>query len=341
MFVILFTLSTLYFRYLLYQPEATAAALTTWSVVMSHLRKRVAWVWAANAALGGFFVAAAALSGGYAVNACTKDLASPKCWISAAISVVCGALGGVGAAAAARGGAAAGSAAAAAKRDGTGLGAYIDTIGSTDYYQTTLNNLTTYEEMFNASGLTLLSAFTFINNNDTTLQKRSGNMTENLFHALYFSSDAHSHVATHLRNDVDALVKAIVTDENPGSLESTLRNSDNGSLGKYYNNFDAEWVSWSWDNANADLVNKVSRDRGLEEEEYDQGFYNYFGWAPAWKYCWTVTENPNVGQAEGWDQIGQDNAVHGELYFNTYGGVDGYCNDNRDGAQCSTPDCEM
>ncbi|KAK5960244.1 uncharacterized protein PWA37_002740 [Arxiozyma heterogenica] len=30
--------------------------------------------------------------------------------------------------------------------------------------------------------------------------------------------------------------------------------------------------------------------------------------------------------------------MHGEVYFNTYGGIDGYCNDNEDGAQNSS-DC--
>lgn len=30
---------------------------------------------------------------------------------------------------------------------------------------------------------------------------------------------------------------------------------------------------------------------------------------------------------------GTGNAVHGEIYFNTYGGVDDYCNDDHDGAQ--------
>lgn len=28
---------------------------------------------------------------------------------------------------------------------------------------------------------------------------------------------------------------------------------------------------------------------------------------------------------------GYNDAYHGELYFNTYGGVDGFCNDNEDG----------
>lgn len=51
----------------------------------------------------------------------------------------------------------------------------------------------------------------------------------------------------------------------------------------------------------------------------------------------SVENNDHAGSADGYNDIGAENAFHGELYFNTYGDVDGYCND--DGAQCSQGGC--
>lgn len=32
------------------------------------------------------------------------------------------------------------------------------------------------------------------------------------------------------------------------------------------------------------------------------------------------------------NDLGNDKEVHGELYFKPFGGVDGFCNENKDGA---------
>lgn len=172
-----------------------------------------------------------------------------------------------------------------------------------------------------------------------SLKKRSNNVTDTV-HMLQFDSPLGSHAAVHLNTYLDSMVNDITEDENPGSLESTLRYTDQKVLHKRYNYFDAQWISWAWDNANNDLLRIAANDRGLEEEEYDSSVYNYFRDLPAWKYCWTVTDNPHPGEGEDYNQLGAENAIHGELYFNTYGGVDGYCNDNKDGAQCSGNACE-
>ncbi|KAI5949255.1 hypothetical protein KGF57_004854 [Candida theae] len=73
--------------------------------------------------------------------------------------------------------------------------------------------------------------------------------------------------------------------------------------------------------------------------EYDQEVPNFFHNNGGCKYCATATVNPIRGKNGGYDDIGRENAVHGQFYFNTYGGVDGYCNDNKDGAQCSQSGC--
>ncbi|CCE63106.1 hypothetical protein TPHA_0D04730 [Tetrapisispora phaffii CBS 4417] len=334
LFIIVFVLSTLYFRnHDLYGDKKVQSVAFTAGIAPT-IAKRSHWYWAAAAALGGFLVTAAALSGGYAVTACSKDLGSPNCWISVAIALVSGSLGGVATAAAGVAGAAA-SAAANAKRDG----GFISSIGPLDFYHTSLTNLTQLNSTFVDAGLTLLGAFEYTNTSDSSIQTQKRGLSDgNRQHVLYFKSAKGNHVASHLNNDIDRLVSSITNQVEPGSLSDTIGNYK--SLQRRYNYFDAEWISWNWDNVNVDLTRDVEQDRGLEEEEYDQGFYNFFSGAPAWKYCWAVTVNPHPGQNEGYDQIGDGNAVHGELYFNTYGGVDGYCNDNKDGAQCPNPACE-
>ncbi|ODQ81010.1 hypothetical protein BABINDRAFT_119012 [Babjeviella inositovora NRRL Y-12698] len=100
--------------------------------------------------------------------------------------------------------------------------------------------------------------------------------------------------------------------------------------------FDVQYVTWNWDNVNVDLDMVLVQDRAMTEEWRDSGAF--FRQHRAWK-CFTATANPNPGQGEGYDQLGRGNVVHGETYLNTYGGIDGYCNDNKDGAQCSQDGC--
>lgn len=52
-----------------------------------------------------------------------------------------------------------------------------------------------------------------------------------------------------------------------------------------------------------------------------------------------ATDNPDPGHIEDYSDIREENAVHGELYFNTYDVVGGFRNDNKDGAQCSETVC--
>ncbi|CCD26580.1 uncharacterized protein NDAI_0I00110 [Naumovozyma dairenensis CBS 421] len=143
-----------------------------------------------------------------------------------------------------------------------------------------------------------------------------------------------------MQQDWKSMLNDIVTDSNPGSLESTIRHTKKHTLEKRWNYFDVQWISWNYDNINHDLDKQAAEDRQVEEEEYDSAVYEYYNNNPAWKYCLSVFRNDHVGHEETYDDLGRDNAVHGELYFNTYGGVDGYCNDNKDGAQCGGIACE-
>ncbi|CAI5118804.1 BEM_HP_G0068260.mRNA.1.CDS.1 [Saccharomyces cerevisiae] len=252
----------------------------------------------------------------YAANKCTADLGSTSCWVGAAVALVAGALGGVATTAASIAGAAA-SAAAAAKRS-TG---YIDTIAGLDFHSSSLSNLTAINTTMQTVGLVLLGAFDYMNtSNIDGLEKREQNNTvTEMQHVLYFGSQFGLHVATHMRNNVTELVNSIIGVETPGSLPDTLSGAH--SLQRRISYFDVNWISWNWDNVNVDLTKKAETSRPLLEEEYDEGLFGWFANNPGWKYYWSVTDNPDPGYIENYSDIGEENAVHGELYFNTYGGL--------------------
>ena len=81
------------------------------------------------------------------------------------------------------------------------------------------------------------------------LLKQDGS-DKDAFHILLWSSTMRSHAGIHLDDDLQYLVNDIVTDKLPGSLVSTLRNVRTHNITKRYNYFDANWVSYGWDNGN-------------------------------------------------------------------------------------------
>lgn len=169
----------------------------------------------------------------------------------------------------------------------------------------------------------------------TSSNKRSGirDLTE---HTIMWNSKYGSHVAAVVGNSnltylAHKIANAVPAEEREDDRAINVR--------KRWNYFDVDWTSYSYDNANQDLAIIVAGDRDFLELDYDSGIYDFFDNNQGWKYCLAATVNRNPGSDEGYDQIGQCNAFHGELYFNTYGGIDGYCEDNKDGAQCSIDGC--
>lgn len=122
-----------------------------------------------------------------------------------------------------------------------------------------------------------------------------------------------------MRNNVTELVNNIIGVQTPGSLPDTLSGAH--SLQRRISYFDVNWISWNWDNVNVDLNKEVKKSRPLLGEEDDQYMFGWFANNPGWKYYWSVTDNPDPGYKENYSDIGDENAVHGELYFNTYGGL--------------------
>lgn len=103
--------------------------------------------------------------------------------------------------------------------------------------------------------------------------------------------------------------------------------------------FSVSWLSYNYDNSNHDLAAEWQE---RESDDYAQGYMeaqlqDFLEGNRDWKYCLALNDLRN-GEAADYDDMpgvggGTGNALHGEIYFNTYGGVDGYCNDSHDGAQ--------
>lgn len=98
--------------------------------------------------------------------------------------------------------------------------------------------------------------------------------------------------------------------------------------------FQINWSSYNYDLwLTSNFGNEVGGpdfDGNALENDVNDG-YSDVGYPDTWKYCLCVSDDPG----QDYDDIGDFMGSAGEVYFNTYGGVDGYCNDFHCGAQCS------
>ncbi|KAI5968997.1 hypothetical protein CANMA_001993 [Candida margitis] len=285
----------------------------------AYLERRNWWVWFTAAAIGGMMVAAAGLAGFWWVNSCgtTAAIATSQCWYAAAGIVV---VGGIGLALTVAGGANLGN----SKRDVVVSNEVNDILSS-------------------VPGVSSVRLF-HISDADTEPvgEKRDADeVTIANANLITWKSVYGSHAAAHTTGikNITELATYIVQSRPASANVDTIDNFNSSTISsrvrRRQNYFDVNYVTWNRDNVNHDLDRVLSQDRGMEEMwEYDQEVPNFFHNNGGWKYCATATVNPNPGHNEGYNDIGRGNAVHGEFYFNTYGGIDGYCNDNKDGAQC-------
>lgn len=164
------------------------------------------------------------------------------------------------------------------------------------------------------------------------------NDTENW--TMLFSSHLGRHAAGTVNKDLDiksAIINAVANEVNVPKGQKT----GNRQLRKRANLFDVDWYLWNFDNVNYDLAARWDQDtEGVTLTTYGADLLSDFTRQNGdWKYC-VAADTTKRGEEYSYDNIpldgsGTGNAVHGELYFNTYGGVDEYCNDNHDGAQNS------
>lgn len=97
-----------------------------------------------------------------------------------------------------------------------------------------------------------------------------------------------------------------------------------GSMGKARRDDDYRitWVSYEYDNWNIDSTGFFYDAYESNPDYFNERVAMIFGISPTTKYCMSLVD--------GGTFIHPQNAVHGEMYTNNYGGVDGFCNNNDD-----------
>lgn len=215
-----------------------------------------------------------------------------------------------------------------------------DTSGSTS--QNTKRSLTTTKHLYNDtfvdleyvaipstvseiaknSGITLSKAFLATYFQSNTLVKRE---EVNQGHVVAFSSKYGNHVAS------DVGMRSL--EEFVGNISSSK--PVNGTLTKRGWDFTVDWLSYNYDNVNRDLSLKwydaYESGDGDDINFIQEEFAGYVTSNGAYKYCISAIYSPDVPSVlDQGDTQEIENAFHGELYFNTYGGIDGQCNDNWD-----------
>lgn len=237
----------------------------------------------------------------------------PVCWVAAGLTAILSAdiditLGGEGS----------GSAKEDVKRDFIPTRhLYNDTYVSYSTVPVSNNAI----ESFNSNNLTFGQALSVTYYEGNSLTKR----TIQESHIVQFNSSYGRHIAA------DVGYRPI--EEFMGNITSS--SPVNGTYAKRGWDFDVDWLSYNFDNVNAGLAASW-----YDAYEYDNDdpkgvvqteFANFVSEHGAYKYCASAIFSPDaVGSLGTGDSNEIQNAYHGELYFNTYGGVDGECNDNYD-----------
>lgn len=138
--------------------------------------------------------------------------------------------------------------------------------------------------------------------------------------------------------------KRLSTEEIAVLVKEAIPGQQNNSTGvKKRNNFVVSWLSYNYDNYNSNWSRKwyyEATQSTPEEADSVANKFNLFAAAnEGWKYCFdVVTEaDPNLVPSKAMMNVGEmGTAIHGEVYFNTYGGIDGQCNSFYD---CAINEC--
>ncbi|SMN17930.1 similar to Saccharomyces cerevisiae YER187W Putative protein of unknown function [Maudiozyma saulgeensis] len=176
-------------------------------------------------------------------------------------------------------------------------------------------------ESFNENNITFGQALLATYYESSALTKR----TIQEGHIIQFNSSYGQHIAA------DIGYRPI--EDFMGNITSSSPVNDNHSKRGW--DFDVDWLSYNFDNVNKGLAaswyDAYEYDNDDPKNVIQTELANYVTQHGAYKYCVSAIYSPdNVGSLGTGDSNEIQNAYHGELYFNTYGGVDGQCNDNYD-----------
>lgn len=172
-----------------------------------------------------------------------------------------------------------------------------------------------------------LTLHTVIDPSSVTYNKRDNAIDSNPIIIFQSQCGNHNAVAVTYTDPVD-LAYAIVnaTPGVPSISNSTLSTRDQKSDVPGGDGFTVEWVSYNYDNVNRDVALRswtyvVDYDKMKIQNWIATMLMNHRGW----KFCVSVgqgSDNSDSAVSSGKTPIG----MHGELYFNTYGGIDNECN---------------
>lgn len=134
--------------------------------------------------------------------------------------------------------------------------------------------------------------------------------------ALSFRSKYGTHVAIGGKDIYDLVEKVITNGRN-----STKRDVD------YY----VDWALYGYDNVNHDIAQEWYDMEGefFINERFDDGI-NGIDNNMGQKICATPFVCPTPYQECSQQEATENNALHGEVYWNAYGNIDGFCNNNDD-----------
>lgn len=189
---------------------------------------------------------------------------------------------------------------------------------------------TTLNRIFENSDLVFTGAFNVKQSIKGGLLRSN---TELTVHAIRFESSLGNHVAVHMKGAGHEELAHLILAAEPGIPlgVNNLTKRDN---------FNVDWLSYNYDNANKDLSADFFGEEYTDATNELAGDISTFMINNGgWKYCMNpiyYQGTPGDDSAHAMEDGDTGTAIHGEVYFNTYGGVDGQCNDFYD---CTEGSC--
>ncbi len=153
-----------------------------------------------------------------------------------------------------------------------------------------------------------------------------------------YTTEHGTHISTSSVHNVSMLIDQIVAAV-PG-VPDISGNASALSLQRRSQEFATSWISMTYSQSYGDLAQNWQNDEGGAgnfDSYAEEKLQNFFSGNRDWKYCFAAEDTKN-GEPLDYDDIPGDGAGTGsafksEIYFNTYGGIDNYCNDEHIGAQ--------
>lgn len=152
-------------------------------------------------------------------------------------------------------------------------------------------------------------------------------------HKIHFENSFGKHGAVHAKGEDHEELANLILAAKPG-VPSGMNN-----LSKR-DGFDVDWLSYNYDNSNKDLSQDFLGEEYTEAtSELASDISTFMINNKGWKYCMNpIYYNGTSGDdsAHAMEDGNTGTTMHGDIYFNTYGGLDGQYNDFYD---CTEGSC--